>query len=339
VVRLSRVQGEWREPPRSRLRIAHSFSQWLARSLNSFPQLKALAFAAWFADDSLFSQTFLDWHRRTGLSHALAVSGQHVVLLAVGLRLSFRLAMVPYYFLFSSTKAMFWLLELAQVLAACVYLLLCPMEGSVWRATSAALWVSVLRCLHWHSQSLQVFCSILALALCLEPGSVLNWGFVLSSAGTFLLFSAHSLWKSYLAVSLLLPLAMLPLQLHFFWMWDWATCLHAVAFCWLWAGVWIPLAFVVPVLAALPHCEKVLGWAEEGFAAFSYWVVHCPTWSHVAVRPSFWEAVAWTCLGVGVAGALPPFYKRLKRVFRAWGYALKLAAPCIDFRRKTVWNK
>lgn len=338
-VRLANVQRVWHEPSSARRQIAHSFSAWLVRSLDLFPQLKALAFAAWFADDSQFSKAFLDWHRNTGLSHTLAVSGQHVVLLAVGLRFCFRLVMVPAYFLFSSTKSMFWLLELAQVFAAGIYLLLCPVEGSVWRATSAALLASALRYLYWHSQRLQLFCSILALALCWEPASALNWGFLLSSAGTFLLFSSHSLWKSYLAVSLLLPLAMLPLQLHFFWKWDWATCLHAVAFCWLWAGVWIPLAFVVPVLAALPHGEGLLGIAETAFTAFSHWVVQCPTWSHVAVRPAFWEAVAWTSLGVGVARALPPICRRLARAFRARSDALKLAAPCIDFRRKTVWNK
>ncbi len=338
-VRLLKVEGLWREPPGSRSILARKFSQWLAQSLNSHQQLKALAFAAWFADDSFFSKAFLDWHRQTGLSHALAVSGQHVVLLAVALRFCFRAIMLPVYFLFSSTKAMFWLLELAQVLASCIYLLLCPAEGSVWRATSAALFASALRCLHWHSQSLQVFCSVLALAICLEPASASNWGFLLSSIGTFLLFSAHSVWKSYLAVSLVLPLAMLPLQLHFFWNWDWALCLHAVAFCWLWACVWIPLAFAVPVLTALPQCASLLGVAEEGFAAFSHWVVKCPTWTHAAVRPVFWEAVGWTSLGLGVAGAVVTIGRRLPKAFRAWSYALKLAAPCIDFRRKTVWNK
>jgi len=336
--RLSKPEGVWREP-QSRAIIARKFSQWLAHSLHSFPQLKALAFAAWFADDSLFSKTFLDWHRQTGLSHTLAVSGQHVVLLAVGLRFWFRLVMVPCYFLFSSTKWMFWLLELAQALASCIYLLLCPAEGSVWRATSAALFASALRCVHWHSQSLQLFCSALALALCLEPASALNWGFLLSSAGTFLLFSAHSLWKSYLVVSLLLPLAMLPLQLHFFWNWDWGLCLHAVAFCWLWAGLWIPLAFALPIITLMPQRDVVLGLGETAFAAFSHRVVQCPTWTHAAVRPAFWEAVAWTSLGLGVAGMSLPVWKRFRKLFRAWSYALKLAAPCIDFRRKTVWNK
>jgi hypothetical protein len=79
---------------------------------------------------------------------------------------------------------MFWLLDRrAEALAACVYLLLRPdgrfgLAGNECRAVG----VGTFDVCTGISQSLQVFCSILALALCLEPGSVLNWGFVLKVA-------------------------------------------------------------------------------------------------------------------------------------------------------------
>jgi hypothetical protein len=132
--------------------------------------------------------------------------------------------------------------------------------------------------------------------------------------------------RSYAVLSVCIPLVLLPVQAHFFGMADGFSCVHAVALTWIWGVVWIPLGFAAPWLwgSALTPLNSL-------FDAFMHWVVGAPSVPVPMIRLQFWEAVGAVCL---VLSALLKFAQSCFQRF-----ALKLAAPCVDFMPKSVLNK
>lgn len=281
--------------------------EWLGQRLSNFPGLLALSNATWLGDDSLLIPDFLFWNRSAGLSHALAVSGQHILILSTIFYVLTRClaALVVACFALPVGKSLRLVCDLHLPAAALFLALVCPEEGSVWRAAVA---VGILVCVKhraWSTSRLQLFSTSLAVALLQQPESGSDWGFQLSGAGAFLLLvwmgdtGTRGWLRAYLALCLFIPLFALPLQLHFFARADAWALVHAVSFTWIWGVFWIPVGFLAPFASFL----LPLGVIESGWMEFQRCVARGVTLSLPLVRPLFFESIGgrFCCFGPGFA--------------------------------------
>lgn len=254
-----------------------SLLEWVERSFRRSPLVTGLVRAVWSGDDRGVPGVVTRAHRAVGLSHVLALSGQHIAALSLWLFLGLRLVshVLP------SRSAAYRRLALhgRRLAPVAASLLLCLASGgceSILRASAmlaAALWV---RYRGWHGSPIQWLGSSAALLLLLDPSLLGRPGFFLSAASTaFLLHalveSSATGWRAYLVVTLTLPILLWPLGAFFFGTFPLAAPLAGLALVWLWDGVLIPAGFALPLfMRGMPEglTEEALAQIERAVGAF-----------------------------------------------------------------------
>lgn len=171
--------------------------------------MKALLFGHTAQIDEEIMDTFQRW----GLSHILAISGLHVGIITALL-----------YFVLVSMRVT--TKENALLMIVCflpIYIFLAGAEPSVWRASLMVIVVLVMQRFSLNIFYADLLSMIMLLLIIFQPYIIYHIGFQFSFAVTFSLIISSQLlkntkirWVQALQISFIAQMAILPLQIHYF---------------------------------------------------------------------------------------------------------------------------
>ena len=153
-------------------------------------------------DRSLMPEALEKSFQRSGITHVLAISGQHVVILAGVIYFALRLFAIPPTIRAGVTMGMLW-----------VYILIAGAPPSAIRAGVVATFVLAAPLLGRQVSALHFMSTMLALVLAYNPQLIYSTGFQLSVAAVFGILLLTKPLKSLVERSLLRPLKSPPAQL------------------------------------------------------------------------------------------------------------------------------
>jgi len=153
-------------------------------------------------DRSLMPEALEKSFQRSGVTHVLAISGQHVVILAAVIYFALRLFAIPIGIRAGVTMGLIWL-----------YILIAGAPPSAIRAGVVATFVFAAPLLGRQVSALHFMTTMLALVLAYNPQLVYNAGFQLSVAAVFGILLLTKPLKSLVEHTLLRPFAKPPRQL------------------------------------------------------------------------------------------------------------------------------
>src|SRR5829696_6103732 len=153
-------------------------------------------------DRSLMPEELEKSFQRSGITHVLAISGQHVVILAAVIYLAIRIFAIPPTIRASVTMGLMW-----------VYILIAGAPPSAIRAGVVATFVLAAPLLGRQVSPLHFMTTMLSLALAYNPQLIYSTGFQLSVAAVFGILLLTKPLKSLVERSLLRPLKRPPVQL------------------------------------------------------------------------------------------------------------------------------
>lgn len=255
------------------------------------PLITALVESVWKGTTQSFPDSFIQFYRRGGLSHVLAVSGTHVMILYYLFNKIFGLALyiVPHWF----RKNRIWLVRTILLFVAAFTLWkFSPGNAPVRRSLFFLLTLGILNLKMWKADPVQLVCSGLALLLLYEPTLFLSESFWLSAAGAFFLSirAKENFLKTYVWGILLIPLLMAPTVAFVFGQVSLSSPFLSLVFSPLWDIVLIPLGYLAPLLTACNAGRSILHLLERFLAflsAFQQWIYPLVDKSQlVTFRPS-----------------------------------------------------
>jgi competence protein ComEC len=159
------------------------------------PQEAAVVRGMVLGDRSLIPEDLEEAFQRSGITHVLAISGQHVAVLAAVIYLALRTFALPAPVRICATLILIWL-----------YILLAGAPPSALRAGVAATFVLAARLLGRQVSPLHFMTTMLAAVLAYNPLLVYNTGFQLSVAAVFGILLLRKPLKSLVERTLLRPL-------------------------------------------------------------------------------------------------------------------------------------
>lgn len=258
-----------------------------------YPGLHALGLAVWVSDRSELSEDLARFYRQTGLLFILALSGQHVVVLAgVIAYLEFLvLKLLQFSRVRPRDQAMLsrWFREHRLLLAS---LLLCVTSATPASVRRAAAMVGALYLLDRRGLNCSVFTRIASCAgllMVYDPTLIADAGFMLSVVTTVMVVQVYraNQRRAYWLASVSVPLCSAPLVLFFFSKCSWLTPIYAAVLGGVWSFLWIPIGFLVPLLVWCPPIARI---AEASWNFFSEKHVdvlrHLPTGEVLWYRPN-----------------------------------------------------
>ncbi len=215
-----------------------------------FPLLNALVESVWKGSTSSFDESFVAFYRRGGLSHILAVSGTHVMILYFLLNKIFGVVVlvVPQFFM----RSRIWLCRtLLLFLSALLLWRYSPGNAPVHRSLFFLITISALNFKMWKTECVQIVCSGLALLLLYEPNLFLSESFWLSALGALFLSlrSEEEVLKTYVWGILLIPILMAPTVSSVFGQLSLVAPMFSLVFSPLWDVVLIPMGYVSPFVS------------------------------------------------------------------------------------------
>lgn len=303
----------------------------LERVLAPWPGLRALSLSVWLGDLTQFPPWLTQRYREAGLSHALALSGAHILSLWFCLK-AFLYCLAPICQGSRVRRSVFYFSSLLPLFFGSIGLLLVnPGNEPLVRAAAMVGCARLLAYRKMECSLLQQACSACALLLLLNPARVASDSFVLSAVSTIVLFGVLETVggrlrgvPQYAVVSVSMPVLLWPMTAFIFGKVSLLAPVNSLLVGWLWGLVWVPLGFVALVLPNIPMGSIAATGLE------SVW----QTWLE---QERFWGA--W--MGKGYFSVV-----RLTWVeFMACSAALFLAfralwndAPSIDFYRKVGSN-
>lgn len=289
-------------------RAAIAFDAWIAAPLSSFPGVRGLVRAIWTGDTAGLPDSLVGYYREGGLLPVLALSGQHVAVLALVLRFLFRRAMRPFCGP-RTPRAIFTLYREGQralsVLCAALLYVTSGAAPSMRRTLAMSVAGFALKARGLASSRLQITGSSVAVAVALDPSLVASPGFFLSAAATGLLVQVAAeadpkrQIREYVFITVTMSLLTLPLSAFFFTEVAWSAPLTHLALGVVWSWFLMPLGFLLPfAVRLLPQgtAAGILGALEAGWRALvraheasEAWVAAVyrpalrPTWLELAV--------------------------------------------------------
>lgn len=166
-----------------------------------------------FGNTAQIDEEIIDTFQRWGLSHILAISGLHVGIITALL-----------YFVFVSMRIT--TKENAALLIICflpMYIFLAGAEPSVWRASLMVIVILVMQRFSINIFYADLLSMIMLLLIIFHPYIIYHIGFQFSFAVTFSLIISSQLlkhtkirWVQALQISFIAQMAILPLQIHYF---------------------------------------------------------------------------------------------------------------------------
>ncbi len=272
------------------------FRAWISRTLARWPGLRALSMATWTGDAGALPESLRELYLEGGLLHILALSGQHVLVLAAILSLVGK-TLVPLAARFGpknfaryAAAGKLRLLISAIVLAA-VSDGLAPLR----RALAMVLFWEGLQRRRFHVGPLALLAGSAAAALVFDPALVESPSFLLSVVATAFVGRL----AGYRRVSWVMPVLTGPLTALFFARVAWLAPLGNFLLGGIWGLLWLPMGFVAPFLAGvLPHSFG--NNAERIWTAFLGLQDRAaqvgPLAYGAVIRPWVLEAIAWETL-------------------------------------------
>lgn len=257
---------------------------WLERPFRGAPVTLGMLRAVWTGDAAGVPPAVTRAYRALGLSHVVALSGQHVAGLGLWISLLLYATSASLAVRGRFGEKIFGALALhgrRLVPAVSVGVLLLTSGGSPSVLRTAAMVASswALRYRGWRSVPLQVLGSSAALLLLWDPSLVASPGFFLSAGATACL--VHALenpgWgalKAYAIIAIAMPLLMWPMGAFFFGRLPIAAPLAGILVVWAWDLGIVPAGFLLPlVIRALPEAARVSGLEriDEGLAWLEQW--------------------------------------------------------------------
>lgn len=235
----------------------------------TFPMVTAMVEAAWKGTTGGFDDDFVEFYRKAGLSHILAVSGQHVMILfllmdkalALFFLLPWTLGLLPF----------LWLARLVLILSAAFLLwIYSPGNPPVFRSLLFIFTVLLFHFKKWKASPPQVVGSALALLLLIEPSLFASESFWLSASGAFFLSlsSGEKILKTYFWAILLIPFLMIPILCSIFGQLSLATPFLNLVFSPLWDMLLIPSSYLTAFLSGSEIGERILFPYFEQFLQF-----------------------------------------------------------------------
>lgn len=177
------------------------------------PKTNAWLLALVFGDDSELDELLVDTFQRWGLSHLLAISGLHVGII-VGL---------IYFVLIRFSIVTKEAAQTIVMLFLPMYAVIAGGQPSVWRASLMVAFLVLFAKLKWKVNLADMISFVFLLLLFMNPYLIYHIGFQLSFAVTFSLILSRkwftqttSKWTILLQISFVSQMAILPLQLHYF---------------------------------------------------------------------------------------------------------------------------
>ncbi len=293
---------------RPKWRVVRAATHW-GDLFQPIPALRPLFGAVWTGRASALPKTLEDFYLKCGLLHVIALSGQHVVILVLLVRGAlYLLGRLVFGSLRRKPRGALWWHGLRALPVFCAGLLFFTSGGAPSMARTLAMalgvWVLSYRALsatpfQWAASSVACLCLI-------DPRYFLQPGFVFSALATLLLLflvSQPTRWlRSYLGITVFLPLLLFPATAFYFAKVSWLSPLSALVVAWLWDAFWIPVGFLLPIVKCLPSFvsspiqaalarlwksfvgahERALPWVDPFFSS-----VVCPTWLEVILIQSF----------------------------------------------------
>lgn len=264
---LYRSSANW---PRLRIRKPQwTILKWQKRDPNR-SALRALVRATWHGDVSSFSERFVAWHRSSGLSHSLAVSGQHVSILALLFFLVFQgfTLGVRRWSDRRSLRISTWIGRARFFIPLCAATLLLWATGGsspVFRAFVLVAIQFIFRATGWKCSAVQWICSGTAILLIWDAKNFLSTSQFLSVfCGALFAFLStafsdfRQLFFFHAGLSLAMSVLILPISVYWFGVAPITAMAHCVLFPLLWDFCWIPLGFLGPVLLSLGLGESTI---------------------------------------------------------------------------------
>lgn len=261
------------EKPTLNFQLASNFRGFLKTLLHPFPWLSGIVWAVWTGEVSGLDIKLVELYRAGGLLPLIALSGQHVSVLVVMIRLLLTFTPKVLMELREFRKFFRTFLLLLPVFSCGLLALTSLSAPSVLRTLAMAMALCLLRFRKKHCSVLQLLCSSSAFLIVLDPSLICGVSFVLSLGGSFLLLQidpredSSSSLRSYASNSILMPILSAPLILFYFSQWGYLSPICTLGISWLWNLVIIPIGFLTPVLGLLPSffSEPVLKVLDEGW--------------------------------------------------------------------------
>ncbi len=312
-------------------RMRNALRRQLEESLAPWPGLLALSLSVWLGDLTQFPPWLTQRYRAAGLSHALALSGAHILSLWFCLKAVLYL-LAPWCNGSRFLRKAFYTAKVFPLLFCALALVLVnPGNEPLARAAAMVGLGRLLVVRRMESSLVQQACSACALLLLWDPARVASDSFILSAVSTLVLFGVLETMgkrvrglRQYAAVSVSMPVLLWPLTAFIFGKVSLLAPLNGLLFGWIWGLVWVPLGFVSPVLPWVPFGSFLLAGLE------SLWQLSLQqeaVWGHWMSR-GYWSVVRLTWAEYLVCSAA---------LFLAFK-ALWNDAPSIDFYRKVGSN-
>ena len=280
--------------------------EWLKQTSHHQPHLFGLLKAIWTGQTDGLSSDLITLYQKAGMLHILALSGQHVVILA---RLLLGILFLGYLLYYALTKKhppyYAALRHTLPILAALTLTLTSLGSSTMLRSCFMILALSYISFRGYSVTAIQVVCSSTACLLLLNPSLVSEPSFFLSVVATLCLtclleaFTLREFLKQYLLLSVLMPLIMLPVSAFLFGKITWLSPLYLILFSWVWDLLIIPMGFAFPFLSsilpkqiAIPFANllnSIWHWASTTQLSLGPWVdktyisVPRPTWVELYV--------------------------------------------------------
>ncbi len=280
--------------------------QWLLTPVAGNASLRSLIKAVWMGDFSELPSELKDFYLRAGLSHVLALSGQHLVIFAFGLKVFFFTLLFFYRFTGGSIAQLTLLcLRGGPLLAAAILCFSSPGNLPVYRAAIMVILREVLRWRRFSVSPFQFSCSSFALSLLIDPSWIHDLAFALSCFATAWLYfvmteGKGSGLKGYFKIQVTMVLVLLPITAFYFGRISLASPLFGLLIGAFWDFFWIPVGFLLPLILRVAPVESCLTFLWD-------WFVVChqsaTTWHlgfFAVPRPAWWELVLllWVMIAV-----------------------------------------
>ncbi len=280
--------------------VREKFRVWISKRLGVAPGLRGLALATWTGDGGALPENLRRLYLEGGLLHILALSGQHVAVLAAIAGVAGRCALGLVVKLGPRAVELFARLGKFRLLfSAAVLAITCDGLAPLRRALAMiVLWEGLSR-RRFHVRALPLVGGSAAALLILDPSLLKSPSFLLSVGATAFigrLLAGPTPFLSYLRAAWVMPVLTAPLTAHYFGKMPWLAPVANFLLGGIWALVWLPLGFLAPFLAAA-FPETLTPWAERGWTRFVLLQQGAEHWGPIAygavIRPGAWEAAAW----------------------------------------------